>query len=105
MKSSPEHGEMIIDYVERKYENNPLFVLFAVSSWIKEIELSHWISELPEINLKFILMNLKLEDQSFFEFGVGVSNNQANKIVAKRLIEKSSLLEWLKEKKIYSPNL
>ncbi len=69
VKSSPEPGGTIIEYAERKIEKNPLFVLFAVSSWRKEIEISHWIAEPPGIKSRFILMNLKLKNQTFFEFG------------------------------------
>jgi len=105
IKSSPGPGETIIEYAKRKIDKNPLFVLFALSSWRKEIEITHWIAESPEIELKFISMNLKLRDQPFFEFGVGESNTQANKMVANRLIETSKLLDWLSENEINYPNI
>ncbi|MBY9021529.1 MAG: hypothetical protein KGD67_10740 [Candidatus Lokiarchaeota archaeon] len=104
VKPSPGPNETIFKYAERKIKKNPLYILVALSAWLEEIEISHWISEPSEIRLKFILMNLKLGNQSFFEFGSADSKVQANKMVANRLIETSQLLVWLKKYHINEPN-
>ncbi len=92
-RKDPPKDETILQYATKKWDKEPLNVIFALSAWLKDVKVSHWIAEI-DIG-KLILLNLNFDDKNFFEIGFAESNNQANKQASKKF--KEPLFEWLQK--------
>jgi len=86
-------GEFLIDWFNRKRKKNPFSALLLLSARLDEISYTCWFASL--VNTELILINLKINENNFFELAVGETRTKAKKEAGSKVIEKSELINWL----------
>ncbi len=95
MELSTETGENIVEYTKRKVEKKPFFTLISLSGRLNTLSGSTWHVSLP--NGELMLLNLKLDEQDYFDIGFAESKNKAKIDVASKIIKNSNLIQWLED--------
>nr|MDO8086473.1 putative dsRNA-binding protein [Candidatus Sigynarchaeum springense] len=95
MQSSTNTGERILDWAMRKAKKNPFGMLLLLSGKIPKVSGSAWYASTPEGELT--LLNVKLDDKSYFEVGIGQSASKSRKDAAEKMITNSELYTWLNQ--------
>ncbi|HUU79772.1 MAG TPA: putative dsRNA-binding protein [candidate division Zixibacteria bacterium] len=89
-------GETLLEWVERK-RKRPFSMLMLLSARIPEISGSAWFASLEFSELA--LLNIQIEDEHFFEIGIGSSRSQARKDAAEKILKRSKIIAWLYQHK------
>ncbi|MBA7715177.1 Ribonuclease 3 [subsurface metagenome] len=88
-------GETLYDYAIRKSKKKPFSTLLLLNARLDDVSGSSW--HLSISNGELILLNMRLYDKDYFEISFAESKNKAKKEAARKFIENSNLLEWLKD--------
>ncbi len=93
MQSSTNTGENILEWAIRKADKKPFGMLLLLSGKIDDVSVSTWYASTPDGELT--LLNLKLDNESYFEVGIGPSKSKSRKDAVKKMISHSDLYAWL----------
>lgn len=88
-------GEKISDYTVRMMKKKPFSTLVLLSARLDTLSGSIWHVSLP--NGELIFLNLKLDDQDYFDIGFAESKNKAKKDVSLKIVRNSKLMQWLED--------
>lgn len=95
MEVKKNTGELLIDYVNRKYLKNSYGLLMLLSARLDNVSGASWIRETSSNSLA--LLNLQLGNENYFTICIGSSKSKARNDAANKIIKESSLFKWIEE--------
>lgn len=93
MQVSTNTGEKLIDWAMRKAKKDPFSMLILLSGRVENVKASYWYATTPQGELT--LLNLNLDNFSFFEIGLGPSKSKSKKNAAEKMVINSKIYDWL----------